>query len=1652
MEDGSIVGDDDNDSNTPKRVKANFGDLFSGMPSMNDILTGSSSITETVDGNDNEANTSTNNPQPQSTSSPPQQDDDAWFDEERMEIQSNYDTILRQMMAQLEQQRQQDPASVPSNAAAMIQDVLQQEMKTEIDVTREDRAREKLDAYSEAQKEAVEAQNVEGVTNQVVDNLMKEDKDAQAVADAAQARIDDYRRYELEAFLKKPNQESGADLFPLAPAETESLDQWALDRLQEMVDNRLEGDNEEDDNILVTDILEDSLEELQERMEQEAGRTSIKPQNMKEWQMYHAISSRLGNAAAEKAAAELAAGGSDTDTSVLSSSSSTEQRNIVPEEQIAAQLESWKTYIAKEGVIREKSGLSRGLRLPFEWQESGRDLEVKEAQIKAAMAASQGGSANQAVKTRVEIRKNVNRRSLQAMERLVLTSDPIRSARLQKDLDILREELEANDYLDIDEAALEEQETFLSGPVDMKGVFKSSDDEATPTSSVSANSGGDGIDQLAPPNTPFFDQPIDTEKTGPNPTSFSDNENTMKSKSAPPATPFFSDGVDDDDDDDTATPDTPFFSSPEDKPDEVSAGSGYSLGTIDEQKLRLMYQRAGARTDEEKAVIRAQWEDFQKFEQSKRDGSGLTDGDDSALLDRAKLKYDVAEVTKADGDFDAEKILATIGPRPTRKRKPEGALPPTDKSPKESNLGSAEVSDSLYRAVSAVGGGRTKDDPEAKAKEKAAFNDFIEKEDEMRLSLDSLDEEIAAEVSSEATEDFDDTKYADEVLASLGSRPQPKRRKISETKDSDRETALPDIEDDDDDGDDNEDDDEDTQSTKKAPIDKLASEDELLPDWIRKDRESARSKDGTAGGRGGFLGSDIDEVFDDDVYEHNQRQLAEYERRRAGGKKQVGIDISDVLGRSSEDYADYTYDDNYLRGATQHGWGSDGFESRKKNLLEYIELNVMEINALMDHKDSVHSTGVSQYLPRINKPFKEFGAIFRLEGVLLDTTGFQYKAWSKVALEKGFKPPSVEDVRRASVLRPDIAIRDALFWTDDIIRCREIASTHEAALQEVFDEWIKESSIEPITTVEPVKEIERASLGIGEDVASRQPAVAPLAGVSEGERLNIYHDAWSRTAVTHRQKGPSREQVEMASVLSPEIAVRKAFQWSEDEAEIDKYAKTYRGFLRDLSGGSDKTEEVEETIEIAETPESPKVLDETTMMELHFKAWTKLAEENGFELPLPEEVLAAVVINDPAVAIRDGFGWCDDSSRIPSLVVSFGDSLEESLSNWRGKSKAAALSAPEPEKEPPQQPAVEKNNMPTQEEMLEMQDHAWASAALNHGFQKPLVEWLELAMKMTPQEAITRLFSWTSDEKVIAAVCVSFESALNDISQKYIRKYNIPHDTPLFPRQQVTVSPPKQASSGTEDVFQLAMDAWTAVAENYGFDLPDQDQVLFALSVGAEDAIISGFEWAGEPQDVKRIIAAYRDELADWRSKQPAQETSQPTLEETSNSLPMYTIVPGAEHWLESLLEVEMQCAMVSYLSREQVDVLLKVSGLAHLLGPDKRVSSSNKYGRDVDQLLGASLRAERRPDHCVLFDSSPHSSEAAHRVEMQSVGVIGAFPRYDLLTADSTAGSFDELTAMNIRRLFAERVYDQPMVDLQPADPEKVRRTKTKFFWKGDD
>jgi beta-phosphoglucomutase-like phosphatase (HAD superfamily) len=1543
------------------RVQPKFDSLFAGMPSISDILGGGSKETKQMDKEEK--------PKDDNTSS---NDDDAWFHDERIQIMKNYQEILKDMMRNLSDEVQQAPDKVPENAGAVIKSVLMQEMEREISERRDERFTERVQEYEKARHDEVENLNVEDIeVNEEVQRLMDDGEKEYERQEANRLEIEGFLKYEQQANLRR-------EASIRKPRSDENLDQWALDRLRDMAGSRRDSDGDE----MILDILSDNVQDLESRMQKESGkRTSQQPETMKEWQMYRAIASRMGG------------------------------MNMTDEidAQIQARLDSWKDYIQKEEGIRKSSGLARGPRLPFAWQEA----ELFERDRSAS------GGAVVTKEKRIEARKDLNRRSIAALESLLLTTDISRRERLQKEIEYLRTTLEASDYLDVDEKFMEDP--VSEGPVDTTGLFQSySDDEDESTSkgqgrswgidyeavkrgaASAANSSGvtnDNVYGANPPAKKFF---------------FQDDDLPSKAMPPPPSTPFFASN---------------------DESSDIDFGETFTgdsiLGTMEEQKLEAFFRRSGARTVEDRERIRAEWREFQAFEKSRREKSGLSGDGDTISSDN--IAYNVSAVIKDGGDFDAEAILKSIGPRPSRTKK-ESSISSVDKD---------EVMDSVYRSVAAIGGGRYRDNPEMAKKQQSSFEEFIEKENRLRNSLDDPSAVLPPR-DDDLPSPEDDVEYAEEVLASMGPRPKANVARIKDAGNNmDRGDVLADDDESDFESDDEDDDEEDeVEATVIGEGDDVG----LMPEWLRKENEEASGSK-----RKSFLGNDIDEVFDDTDYDHNMRQLAEYERRRAGRSTQIGIDISDVLGRrafDSDDYADYKYDDDYFRDRRDL-WGNKSFTARKKDLMEYIELDGLELNSLMDHKDSVYSTGVSQYLPRINKPFREFGAIFRLEGILINVNGLQMRAWTKVAEDFGFKIPSTEAIKQAAVSRPEVAVKEIFFWTEDFLECKKVAASHRQALRDVFNEWAIGQGLTISMGSDSVSP--KASLAMGEEPLIAIPRPANTRPVIELEKLEAVTKAWEITAKTFGRDVPTQDQMVLATTLSPDIAVTKAFQWTADPLEIDDIVRTYRKKLQ--SGPTSETsapslvsqpqESKEENDSSSSTTSATRPQTETDMMELHYKAWSAVADAYGYNVPDSDEVLTAFVINEPEVAAR-GFGWTENPNALANIAKAFRYRLEELKGGCSG-----ASSAPEPDVQASSILPETKKSGPSSDELFAVAKDAWSATAYKRGFLQPDTDQIRFAMSVGPEEAVVTGFGWASNPSQATPIVEAYRDEIRRRRPGWLKDDSSNKPPPITER----LVKPTPSGPSADDLFRAVKDSWTTVAERSSLHVPDDEQIQFAISVGPEEAILTGFCWTEERSKVEELVKLYREEIGKRRTAwQDSLTLSAGTgVAKEDNALPMFQVIPGAEKWVKSLMDVEMQCSLVSYLEGYQVETLLKHAGLDHLIPPENRVSASHGYVTDKDAILGAALRLERRPDLCVVFDTTPQASVAAHDVEMQSVSLIGPYPQYELLSADTTAASFDDLTAMNLRRLFGVRIYDQPLADAQRSEPEARKRIKTRYFFDDD-
>mmetsp|Transcript_39253 Transcript_39253/g.81457 ORF Transcript_39253/g.81457 Transcript_39253/m.81457 type:complete len:1720 (-) Transcript_39253:106-5265(-) len=1598
VEEGNDIEEDDDDEDSPRmrdrirgwfrssskdggedppRVKSNFDGLFSGMPGMDDIIgedeTGGPSMDDDV-----------GSPKGRSVSP----SDDSWFDQERSAIMQNYEKILEDMLQNLEDQRQENPENVPDNAEAMIKSVLKQEMDTELEETKQRMALERLDLYEEEQLAQVEQQDVSGpVTDSRVQRLIDESEAEYERQMEAQNQMDEFLRYEEEAFRAAAASVSEEITKPEPNA---NLDQWALERLEEMATKQ---EGMETDEV-VLDILDENLEDLKERMEKESSKGTLQPETMKEWQMYRAIANRLG--------VSVDAGGSITN-------SNSDATKDISDEDVFNRLQSWKEYNEKEVDIREQGGLSRGPKLPFEWQ------ELSDTTTKKPTKSNR--------ESRIETRKQINRMSIEALESLLLTSDAARRIKLQDEIDYLKRELESNDYLDWIEPEEDEEEEVV-GPVDLSGVFTSSSADTTPKSAKI---------QTAPP----------TESTATNL-----RQENVPPPPAPPITPFFEET-----EKAPPPPATAFFSDEDDEAKMEVAQTDSKLGTMDDQKLESMFRKSGVRNKEEQERIRAEFEEFKRIEEEQRKLSGLDQGGEGSLAEMA-AKYNVSESMMKDGDVDAERVLSMIGPRPTRTKKvaetsggekpaPENADPTL-----VSAVDEKDVASSLYRSVSAAGGGRYKDDPVAKAKNEASYMEFLEMERQMRENVDNIPEES---LESSIPSDVDEKEYAEQAIAELGPRPITKKiDRVDEQFLSDNGGVVPgDYEEEDDD-------DDDVGDENPAVSDEIANGEEDVPEWVKSEKKARDSPP-----RRSFLrDNDIEEAFSDDEYEKNMRQLAEYERRRAGKEpRQIGIDISDVLGPrrdiETDDYKDYKFDDDIYRGR-RVGWGGGSFEARKRDLLEYVELDVPLLNALMEQRDSVSASGVSRYMAKINKPFKEFGAIFRLEGVIVGMDGLHAKAWYKTASTFDARQPSQDEVKMAAVVRPEAAISDIFAWTTDLGEIKQLATSYRDAFNEVFEEWAHAEGLDGENTPSNDPSIpERGSLAIGEEFAAVPVQQQISSSISENELLGLLINVWGLTADQYKFPRPSQDQIVAAASMEAVLAVTEVFGWLNDPLLADDVASYFRRTMEAVRSGKDISATEGLTRNETPTAEVPKqkVLDQNMLMELHYQAWSAVATTYGFEQPSTDEVLSAFVLNDPALVVKGGYGWTSDIDVAQGIAESFTEELRALLDNPNEILYGQAT----PQNQGSKQEEVdlleeESSSTPLFEDIVAMHSEAWISTSKIHGFDTPTLDQVRLSVSIDPEEFVQRVIGL--DRSLVEPILATFKSELRESSKVLMQKMgysNVPQSNILEEQTVTTVS----SGPRDDDVFEATMSSWNAIAAKFRLPEPTTDQILYAMSVGPEEAIRYGFRWTDDEDNVSELLNSYLQEVEEkrtiWASTEKAEEGN-----EKEPDAPLVQVTPGSAEWIKSLLDVEMECGIISYLTRSQVDTLVEYAGIADLITPEKRVAATGptglhptvKHFHDSQQMLASALRLERRPDHCVVVDASPGASIAARSVEMQSVAWIGSYPRYELLQADATVSRLDELTAMNIRRLFGERIYDQPLMDQLQAQPETKRRTKTIFEW----
>ncbi|XP_044461183.1 uncharacterized protein LOC123192623 isoform X2 [Mangifera indica] len=204
------------------------------------------------------------------------------------------------------------------------------------------------------------------------------------------------------------------------------------------------------------------------------------------------------------------------------------------------------------------------------------------------------------------------------------------------------------------------------------------------------------------------------------------------------------------------------------------------------------------------------------------------------------------------------------------------------------------------------------------------------------------------------------------------------------------------------------------------------------------------------------------------------------------------------------------------------------------------------------------------------------------------------------------------------------------------------------------------------------------------------------------------------------------------------------------------------------------------------------------------------------------------------------------------------------------------------------------------------------------------------------------------------------------------------------------------------DTQALKLNAWKQLASEEGKEVPeDGDVQRLMLTAGADQVLHKVLLWAKEESELDRLklrlSQLYYDNLL--RVREP---------------------VEGLQEWLDAVSTARIPCAVVSSLGRRKMVEALEWMGLLKYF--QAIVSEEDGMESIAHRFLSAAVKLDRKPSKCVVFEDNPRAITAAHNCTMMAVALIGTHRAYDLVQADLAVANFNDLSVINLRRLFANK------------------------------
>ncbi|KAL5569611.1 hypothetical protein UlMin_026186 [Ulmus minor] len=204
------------------------------------------------------------------------------------------------------------------------------------------------------------------------------------------------------------------------------------------------------------------------------------------------------------------------------------------------------------------------------------------------------------------------------------------------------------------------------------------------------------------------------------------------------------------------------------------------------------------------------------------------------------------------------------------------------------------------------------------------------------------------------------------------------------------------------------------------------------------------------------------------------------------------------------------------------------------------------------------------------------------------------------------------------------------------------------------------------------------------------------------------------------------------------------------------------------------------------------------------------------------------------------------------------------------------------------------------------------------------------------------------------------------------------------------------------DTRALKLIAWKQLASEEGKEIPEDGEMQRMMQYAGADHVLQKLLLGDEAEsELDRLTLRF----------------SQLYYE---NLLRLDRPMDGLKEWLDAVSTARIPCALVSSLNRRSMTETLDRMGLKKYF--QAIVTEEDGMESIAHRFLSAAVKLDRKPSKCVVFEDDPRGITAAHNCTMMAVALIGAHPAYNLDQADLAVASFNELSVINLRRLFANK------------------------------